>query len=245
MDLTDGLVFNKNPTAHIRFARFDSRRFGLFLASRAAPTPPEREVVATIPYRQGVVDFSRLSGARIYENREIIYTFYQFGVPQGMAGTYQTRAENLLMREFEQELHDSYDDHFHYLGKCSGIEVEEEYTFRRLKLTITFNLYPFKICNYYEGEAAWDTHNIYMERIPQVEFSVTGNQQIVLENVGQNIAKPVVIASDPFTVTAAGASYEFPIGTTENHRLRLALGENVLELAGTGTIKFLWRTELI
>lgn len=245
IDLTNGLDLRKSPMHYARFGKFDSQELGLFLNSRFAPTPEEREVSTTIPYRQGKVDLSCLSGARIYENREITYVFYKFGVKKEMVSVYQTQIENLVMVGFEQELYESYDEYYHYFGKCKSVETEDEYSFNRLRITLTFDLYPFKICNFYEGQGIWDIYNTLSNEPQMTKFTVSGSKDVILTNYGQNVANPIVVASAPFTVTSAGQSYSYPAGTTSESRLRLLIGENKLSLSGTGTIEFLWRTELI
>lgn len=109
IDLTNGLEVDHTPQHYIEFGAFNSQDFQLHLAERDAPTPEEKENVRSIPLRQGVVDMSNTKGCRVYENRTVTYTFYRIGITKDQANTIQTTVENLLMREFNQVLQDSYD----------------------------------------------------------------------------------------------------------------------------------------
>lgn len=262
IDLTDGLNLKKTPEHYITFGSFDSRSPGLHLHERKAPTPDEKTITVSIPHAQGVADFSAIRGVRNYENREIIYTFYAFGVAKENANAYQTTIENLIMQEFNQVLQDSYDPDYHYLGKCSGIEVEDDYEFKRLIVEITFDLYPFKIGNRLEGNDDWDSFNFKIDVFQDVKFTIGAGEtaSATIYNVSQNTHSPtldIIITSGTvsgsgsyFMVANNGVSYSFPAGTTESSRLRLLRGKNELTFncsvaSVAWTIEFGWHKELI
>ena len=52
---------------YITFGDFDSRKSGWYLQKREAPTPDEKEIVESIPYMQGELDFSSALGERVFE----------------------------------------------------------------------------------------------------------------------------------------------------------------------------------
>lgn len=60
---------------YISFGDFNSRDAGWYLQKREAPTPDEKEIVESIPYMQGELDFSSALGERVFESREITYEF--------------------------------------------------------------------------------------------------------------------------------------------------------------------------
>ena len=47
---------------YIEFGDFNSRDAGWYLQKREAPTPDEKEIVESIPYMQGELDFSSALG---------------------------------------------------------------------------------------------------------------------------------------------------------------------------------------
>lgn len=162
-DLTKGIDLQTTPHHYITYGTFDSRRFNLKLHERVANTPSEKEILADIPYRQGVIDVSHILGHRIYEQREITYTFYRFGVNRGDARDFQTTIENLLMINFDEPLEDSYEPDFFYTGKCASVMVHDDYERKRLKIDITFDLYPFKIDKHLESSDLFDSFNFDLD----------------------------------------------------------------------------------
>ena len=250
---------------------FDSRKFGLHLHERTANTPAEREVLTTIPYRQGVVDMSKLLGHRIYENREITYVFYRFGVNRGRARDFQTTIENLLMREFNTDLFDSYEPDFHYRGKCESVAVEDDYDRNRLRVEITFNLYPFKMDKFTEADDLFDPFNFDIDALQDLSFTVGDEpKDIQLYNASQLVLRPHVTVDDGVTqqgnvarisvlTLARGVDGEeewvertgvnLGNGTFTDQRITLAQGMNHLRMSPlvdkTVKVSFNWRKERI
>lgn len=229
MNLTNGTNLTTDIKHYIKFGEFDSKELDLHLSSRNAPTPQEKQIAVNIPFRHGSVDLSALGGKRIYENREITYTFYKFNIEQDKVNQLQTKIENALMAPSKDELHDNFDPDFHYVGKCINIETEDEYQQKILKFTITFELYPFKISNNLEG---------------QKQYFVTESDdvEIICNEDGIN---PDIETNSAFTVSINGNDYSFGTGFYSSSRIQLKKGVNKLTLKGNGTIKFSWRKEVI
>ena len=259
-DLMNGMTIDKRPQHGIEFGLFESKRFRLHLHDRMAITPTEKEVTASIPYMQGVVDMSKLLGNRIYDNRTITYVFYRFGVdmheptarnvhPKNSSHTardFQTTIENLLMREFDQRLDDSYEPDFHYLGKCKEIIVEDEYAFNRLRVEITFDLYPFKVANHTEADDFFDPFNFDIDAFHNgLRYPVQGQRQVSLYNASQKVLTPTIESSSNMQIEKDGVEYEIQSGTRQYPGFRLKLGMNELSISGSGTIRFDWRKERI
>jgi phage-related protein len=253
IDVTHG--FNeKQPLSHgITFGNFDSRRFGLHLHARTGDTPNEKEVVTSIPYMQGVVDMSNLIGHRIYENREITYTFYRFGAKRhGTARDFQTTITNLLMVGFDQELIDSFEPDFTYRGKCREVVVTDDYDKNRLRIEISFDLYPFKVANHTEGDDLFDPFNFDMDAFHDgLSFTMTTQPRTIqLYNASQLVLRPTVTVNGAVELTRVGRNpLRLESGTNRTYRdFRLEQGMNTLTLrsvSGTVTLSFDWRKERI
>ena len=271
-DLMNGMTIDKRPQHGIEFGLFESKRFRLHLHERIAVTPNEKEITASIPYMQGVVDVSKLLGNRIYDNREITYTFYRFKVDKHApyerslhpshsshtARDFQTTIENLLMREFDQTLNDSYEPDFHYIGKCKEVVVTDEYNFHRLKVEITFDLYPFKIDNHMESADLFDPFNFDIDAFQNgVSFNVTGvanaRQTVHLYNASQKIHNPTVeVEGAEVRMLSNGLEHLLTLGNPRQYpNFRLQQGMNTIDLwrtiGGTErvTVRFDWRKERI
>ena len=52
-------TFDEIPEEGFAFGDFDSRKAGLFLVERTAPTPEEKEITESVPYMQGVYNVSK------------------------------------------------------------------------------------------------------------------------------------------------------------------------------------------
>lgn len=259
-DLTNGLVYKDEANHYITFGDFDSRRYNLHLHRREAPTPEERPVTATVPYRQGVIDQSFALDYRIYDNRSITYTFYRTGVKMGQADGYQTAIENQLMCLFNTPLYDSYTDNFYYVGKCVSVLCEDDYEMRRLMVEIEFDLYPFKISDLPEGNDIWDTFNFELDYFQETRFdlALTGNQEfkVTLYNPGQVTVQPKVVCTFVTTgtssvkVTTGGVSGTYYNGTAAGIPLKPGAHQVTIKpnMAGTVTsaeLEFVFFKELI
>ena len=246
-DLTYGLPKEQIPTHGIVFGLFDSVRFGLLLHERSAITPQEKQAVASIPYMQGVVDMSKLLGHRVYENREITYVFYRFGVNRDTAPIirrvdhsshtardFQTTIENLLMREFDQELEDSFEPDFVYTGKCREVVVTDEYHKNRLRVEIRFDLHPFKFDRHMESADLFDPFNFDIDAFQDgLIFNVSAGQRILLYNNSQKVVIPSV---------TGGVLQNLPNATG---RFKLQQGMNEVQIVSGGRIQVDWRKERI
>jgi len=258
IDITHGLSIEQSPRHYIEFGLFDSRRFGLNLHERQGNTPNEKEITTSIPYMQGVVDMSNLLGHRVYDNREITYTFYRFGVNRkGTARDFQTTITNLLMREFDQQLDDSFEPDFFYQGKCREVVVTDDYDRNRLRIEITFDLYPFKIAKHTEGDDLFDPFNFDIDAFHNgLRFAVTNQQRTIhLYNASQLVLRPEITTNVNDVELSRDGNEWIPLrnGTAivyRSHEFRLALGMNELRLrrrngTGTATVLFNWRKERI
>ena len=253
IDITHGLNMEQSPSNYIEFGHFDSRRFGLNLHERIGDTPSEKGITTSIPYMQGVVDMSNLLGNRIYDNRGITYVFYRFGVNRkGTARDFQTTITNLLMREFDQRLEDSFEPDFFYQGKCQEVVVIDDYDRNRLRIEITFDLYPFKIAKHTEGDDLFDPFNFDIDAFHDgLNFIITEQPSTIqLYNASQLVLRPLVTASGAIELTRAGRrTLELEVGTERTYRdFRLEQGMNTLtlrSLSGNANISFDWRKERI
>ena len=252
LDITHGLPKESIPRHYIEFGLFDSRRFKLNLHQRVADTPSEKEITTSIPYMQGIVDMSNAIGNRIYENREITYTFYRFGVKQDTARDFQTTIENLLMGQFDTRLDDSYEPDFHYMGKCQSVVVTDDYQRNRLRIEVTFDLYPFKIDNHMESADLFDSFNFDLDAFQNgLAFQIGQTAQTIhLYNTSQLTLSPwIETQATGITFTMEQTSHSLRLGRYRYPNIRLKPGLNALVLqrasAGTTRVSFDWRKERI
>ena len=76
IDLTNGLPdMTSRAKEGFRRGEYHTSDYQMWLVDRQAPSPPEKEILESVPYMQGSYDFSNLLGERVYDNRVISYEF--------------------------------------------------------------------------------------------------------------------------------------------------------------------------
>ncbi|WP_273712132.1 phage tail protein [Leuconostoc mesenteroides] len=237
----------KQISEGFKFGEFDSTDHDLFLISRDAPSPDSKDIRESVPYMQGVYDFSTLTnGERYFENRTITYEMMLFNQEYSDRKVLESDVKRQLVPLGIQPLYDTHDKSFHWFGKVDGISFDDDEKMRTLKVTITFNVYPFAIGNNSEGSDIWD--DVYFPNwiFQDTEFTVNGTQSITLYNIGSRSVKSKIKVNGTIEVSGDFGSFELSNGTYDSTQLVLGVGTNVLTLSGNGTIKFVfYREEMI
>lgn len=230
----------------LNFGSFDSREHGLWLITRDAPTPSEREITETVAYMQGVYDFSQFDNERYFDRRTITFKLQAIGQGYSDRKLLEEELKRGLMPLGIQPLYDSHDQGYHWLGKCQSITVEDDQEYQKIVATIVFDCYPFAIYNSAEGSDIWDDvyfpHWIFQE----TKYSVNGSQSISLFNIGSKSAECELIVTGTVNVSGSFGILNLTAGNYKDTQLVLAMGENKLNLSGNGTIEFkFYREEMI
>lgn len=228
------------------FGDYDSRENNMFLISRDAPTPSEKEITESVPYMQGVYDFSTLNFDRYFDNREVTYQVMLFENEYENRKHPEQDIKRSLMKLDIQPLYDTHDQGYHWLGKCKSVTVEDDAEKGTLSCTIVFDCYPFAIYNSAEGSDIWDDvyfpHWIFQE----TKYTVNGSQSISLFNIGSRSVECEMVVTGDITVIGDFGSVELTSGDYQDTQIVLAMGENHLTLSGNGMIEFrFYREEMI
>lgn len=229
------------------FGGYSSADNSMFLISRDAPTPSENEITESVPYMQGVYDFSQLNGGeRYFDNREITYQAMLFEKDYPTRKYAEQEIKRQLMPLGIQQLYDSHDNGYHWLGKCKSVSVDDDEEKGTLACTVVFDCYPFAIYNEAEGSDIWDDvyfpHWIFQE----TKYTVNGSQSISLFNIGSKSAECELIVTGTVNVSGSFGTLNLTAGNYKDTQLVLAMGENKLALSGDGTIEFkFYREEMI
>src|SRR5690625_2713843 len=75
IDLTNGLPEFGQPKEGFTRSGIHTSEYGMWLENRQAPTPSEKEIIESVPFMQGVYDFSNILGERVFNNRPLTYSF--------------------------------------------------------------------------------------------------------------------------------------------------------------------------
>ena len=229
----------------IEFAGFNTKVNNLYLVSRDAPTPEEKEIIEDIPFMQGVLDFSMILGDRIFENREIKYEFLLIDSSYRDRAAFETMLKQKLMPYGQQKLYDSHDNSFYWLGKCKEITVEHDNRFDLMKATIVFDCYPFMftIWNYFDD--IWDSFDFNNGIAGFTKYKVNGSKDIVLINASSTTIGPEVEVTSDMKVIIDGQNYLYKKGSSTNLSMGLRPGINKIKVEGNGTIHFHWHAEVM
>lgn len=227
------------------FGRYSSNDNDMFLISRDAPTPSENEITESVPYMQGVYDFSQLNGGeRYFDNREITYQVMLFEKDYPTRKYAEQEIKRQLMPLGIQPLYDSHDNGYHWLGKCKSVSVDDDEEKGTLACTVVFDCYPFAIYNKAEGSDIWDDvyfpHWIFQE----AKYTVNGQDvKIALYNIGSDSVGAKMNVKGTITITGDFGTRTLEEGYWVSDPLVLAMGKNEFILSGKGSIEFVINRE--
>ncbi|MCO4558892.1 prophage Lp1 protein 51 [Streptococcus infantarius subsp. infantarius] len=237
-----GLEINE----YIQFMSFNSKNEKLYLIERKAPTPEEKEILKDIPFKQGVLDFSALLGSRVFKNRDIEYVFMLFNTPYNQRKIVERNIKQKLMVHPRNKLYDTHDANYYWLGKCKSVEVENGERFNQLKVTITFDCYPYMISHKDYFDDYWDTFSFDDDVANYTKYLVNGSLNFQLVNAGSVSVKPKITVNSTFRVKVNDEDFiEFQSGSKQDYYLSLRPGINDVRVEGTGTIQFHYQKEVM
>lgn len=211
-------------------------------------TPNVKKIKSTVPFMNGSYDFSNIYGSKCYDERVLEYEFFlglkERSYTEQQLEILKVRVENWLMGTNEKtKLIDNKIVGFHYIAECTNINFETLTKYGKFKAT--FEAYPFKICDSYEGNNIWDTFNFELDMLQETKFTVTGSKEVSIHNLSATNITPEIICSNDIKVIKNGVTYSLKTGTSKDYRLFLETGENKLTAKGNGTIEFRFRKELL
>lgn len=229
---------------YIDFAGFNSADSDWWLTERTATTPEEQEITESVPYMQGEYDFSMYDQERFFKIRELTYKFMYFGKIYQERKAYEEELKRQLLPHGYSKLIDSHDPVYCWSAKCTNVEVEDDQDKGTMTATVTFKAYPFAYTNHNEGADYWDDvafdHWIWQP----VRFTVNGNQDVNVRNIG---SRPVECS---FQLSGSVTLKNDSIGeiglTQDNYKtttIVLEMGDNKIHLSGNGTIEFQFKRE--
>lgn len=237
-----GLEINE----YIQFMNFNSKNEKLYLIERNAPTPDEKEILKDIPFKQGVLDFSALLGSRVFKNREIEYVFMLFNTPYNQRKIVERNIKQKLMVHSKNKLFDTHDSNYYWLGKCKSVEVENGERFNQLKVTITFDCYPYMISHTNYFDDCWDTFEFDEDVANYTKYVVNSSLEFPLFNAGSVAVKPKITVDSRFSVKVNDEKpIIFEAGSKQNYYLSLRPGVNDVHVKGIGTIQFHYQKEVM
>ena len=222
--------------------------FGFTITDLQIGMPKPSLILESVPYMQGVYDFTSVGGETKYSTREIIiklelnrYEYYIKNITY-----YNLKLVNWLNKaQTMQELKIDYIQGTFYarVEEVSNLQVTEEL----IELEIKFVAQPFRTWYLAEGHNVWDEMNFDSDWFQDVKFTTLDDEyktEIELNNISVTKAKPIINVTGNVTLEYGGFIYTFTEGQYIN-TIRLEKGINKLKIYGYGIIEFSWRKELI
>lgn len=210
----------------------------------ADTSPPEpNQISVEIPYMNGSYDFSDLLGNATYPDRTLTYYIDMIEDSSVKLNMKKIVLENWLLGKPRGILKDNAIPGYYYLAKCISIKENNDEVYSRLE--IKFKAYPFKICEYEEGNLLWDTFNFELDIFQDTKFDIKETKQVKLYNYSATNINPTIICSSDMTILKNNITYTLKAGTTKDYRFFLDRGENDFTIKGNGTIEFKFRKELL
>lgn len=217
---------------------------GLKVLERNISTPAKKKVTEEIPFSNVIYDFSFLYGSQIFEPRKLEYKFFVDEMFKHNLESARIVVENWLYSSNEKtELRDKVTPGYHFLAECIDIDFEDLKTYGTIKAT--FEGYPFRIKNEYEGEMLWDDFCFLTDILQQTTFIINEAREISLINNSIVEVVPKIIADNSFEIYRNNVKYLIPMGTTESTDFKLNTGVNKLTIIGNGNIQFKYKIEVI
>lgn len=228
----------------IRFGSFDSAKSGLWLLEREAPTPKEKTITDSVPYQQGEYDFSMLDNQRYFEVRTLTYKFIVFDGDYRYRSGAEHEIKRKLVPQGYQNLTDTHMPGYVWRAKCSEVTVEDSADASTLTATVAFTAYPYAITENEEGADIWDDVNFDHWIFQPVKFTVNGEQEVNIRNIGSRFVECAFDLSGAVTLKSdALGTVELNKDNYKSTQIVLDIGDNRIKLSGNGTIAFKFKRE--
>lgn len=243
LNKVDSQTLEKLSKEGVVFGSFNSADDGWWLVGRDAPTPKENEVTASVPYMQGNYDFSILNGQRYFENRTLTYKLTLFDSDYHYRMAMEENLKRELMPIGKQRLYDTHAPGYYWEAKCISVQVEDDEEKGTATATVEFEAYPFAYTSHNEGDDIWDDVEFDHWIWQYVSFSVNGDQQVIINNIGSRPVESHFEVTGNIKVAGGFGSLDLNHDNSKNTTLILDTGKNTFNLSGNGSIKFMFRRE--
>ncbi|MBE6067771.1 MAG: phage tail protein [Clostridium lundense] len=215
----------------------------LLLEKKTILPPGKKKIKLDVPYMNGTYDFSTVAtnGETVFEERKIeVLVGFVARSKEQLYVLYSSILEWLTDTGRQKLIFDDICDYY-FMAEIEGVtDFEEVISLGKLK--VTFTAQPFKVGVNLEGSDIWDTFNFEEDVVQDTEFDVEGTKSVTIINVGRPVT-PVINTSSPMTIAINNKNYNLNAGDNKIYGLKLHPGENVINISGTGHIKFIFRKE--
>jgi hypothetical protein len=136
-------------TKSMTFNGHHPEEFGAVLSEIKSSVPAPRKITDSVPYRDGVYDFSRFDGSLHYDDRTINCYFNIVASDMDEANDKLSKTLEWLNSDGDGLLYDERDSFWHYKEvSCTSIETAYYLSDKTaIQVSATFSAYPYKVSN--------------------------------------------------------------------------------------------------
>lgn len=206
--------------------------------------PSKKKIKYSIPFMNGTYDFSTIAtgGEASYNERTIIIKFNFIERSRDVLYVKYSKVMEWLLDTGRNNLIFSHMPDYYFIAEVENAPSFEEVIRRAGKLEVEFIAQPFKIGVNFEGSDIWDAFNFEEDVAQDTEFDVLDIKTVNIINVGRSVT-PIINVNAPMAITINNKNYNLNAGDNKIYGLKLQSGENVINISGTGHIKFIFRKE--
>lgn len=217
---------------------------GVSISSKTIGAPTLNRITESVPFMNGIYDFSNLYGEETYDERVLQYEFDLSDISKTKINYKKIKLINFFQKNQNTILKDdSIPGYFFYLEKMTNHSFKESGL--EAKLSISLSAQPFKIRTYEEGNIPWDDFIFDLDTLQKTKFNVQGSKDIKLYNESAKSITPIIVSDSEMQILKNGVTYIVSKGEIKDYRLNLNIGENKLTINGNGNIEFKFRKEIL
>lgn len=220
--------------------------FQLGLESFSIQPPSKKKIKEAVPFMNGSYDFSTVgsNGEIVYSERTIKTNFYIAEKNRSLLYIKYSEVMEWLLGSGQSELIFTDMPDTYFLAEVENAPSFEELIRRLGHLDVEFVAEPFRYGVDYEGVKLWDSFNFETDYLQDTEFDVASSATATIYNPGRPVI-PIINVNAAMFVTLNNYTVSFQQGDNIDRNFILLPGANVIDINGTGHIKFLFRKVLL
>lgn len=220
--------------------------FGLYIEKKTVNPPAKVKILETVPFMNSKYDFSTIGsgGEQVFDTRTITVKFALLCYTMEQLYTVYSQVLEWLTDCGQSQLIFDFDQAYYYFADVQEASKFDEFV-ENGELEVTFVAEPFRYSIDYMGDDIWDNFNFLTDYTQYTNtFTVNGATTVIMYNNGRNV-KPVINCSSSMTLTFGSKTYNLNIGDNKLWDLKLSNGKNDLIFNGSGTVKIIFRCEVL
>ena len=204
--------------------------FGLGIKKRNLSIPKKKKIQKSIPFANGILDFSNIDGEIYWEQRTIEYTF---DISEWTTEEMNKLRDSILdwaMNIHESIIEDEFEEDYYFYGSYFDGSWSEDWG--QGELSISFDVYPYKF--------AKKQTNITL-------IATEIEQEFTIKNESSHRIIPEIDTDVNIIIKINENSYDFNVGDKANSKFALKKGDNIWKIQSkqnTANINVSYRKEV-